>query len=100
MLLLSAFLFCTGLFAVLSRRNAVSILIGVELMLNAAALNFVTFSKFNLLRPGFMDITGYVFTVFVILLAACEAVVGLAIFVAIYRFLKNIDVEKADLMRW
>lgn len=100
MLVLSAFLFSLGIFSVLSKKNAVSILIGVELILNASALNFVTFSRFNIMREGIGDLTGYIFTIFIIVLAAAEVVVALGIFIAIFRFLKNIDVEKADLMRW
>jgi NADH:ubiquinone oxidoreductase subunit K len=100
MLVLSALLFSLGIFSVLSKKNAVSILIGVELILNASALNFVTFSKFNIMRAGILDVTGFIFSVFIIVLAAAEAVVALGIFIAIFKFLKNIDVEKADLMRW
>jgi len=100
MLILSAFLFSAGIFSVLSKKNAVSILIGVELILNASALNFVVFSRFNIMKPGIVDLTGYVFSIFIIVLAAAEAVVALGIFIAIFKFLKNIDVEKADLMRW
>ncbi len=100
MLSLSALLFSLGIFSLLSKKNAVSILIGVELILNACALNFAVFSKFNLMKAGILDITGYIFSIFIIVLAAAEAVVALGIFIAIYKFLKNIDVEKADLMRW
>lgn len=99
-LTLSAFLFSIGLFCVFAKKNAVSILIGVELILNASAINFVLFAKYSIMKPLFIDVTGYVFALFVIVLAAAEAVAALGIFVAIYRMLKNIDVEKADLMRW
>lgn len=99
-LMLSAFLFSTGLFCVIAKKNAVSILIGVELMLNASAINFVVFAKYGIMNPLLVDVTGYVFALFVIVLAAAEAVTALGIFVAIYRMLKNIDVEKANLMRW
>jgi NADH-quinone oxidoreductase subunit K len=90
-LVLSALLFTLGLITVATRRHAVAILMGIELILNAAAINFVAFSHFS---NG--AVTGQVFTVFVIVLAAAEAVVALAIALAVYRSFHSID--STDLM--
>jgi NADH-quinone oxidoreductase subunit K len=94
-LVLSAFLFCAGLYTILTRKNAVSILMGVELVLNAANLNFVAFSQY---LPG-RGIDGSVFVIFVILLAAAEAAVALAIIIGIYQNFGRVDVDSADLMK-
>ena len=92
MLLLSAVIFCCGVYTILTRKNAVSILMGVELVLNAANINFVAFSQYT--RIG--GIHGNVFTIFVILLAAAEAAVALAIFLNFYNNFSTIDVERAQ----
>lgn len=92
LLVLAAVLFCGGVYTILTRRNAVAILMGVELVLNAASLNFVAFSRCT--RVG--AIHGEVFAIFVILLAAAEAAVALAIFVGMYRNLGDVDVDGAD----
>jgi NADH-quinone oxidoreductase subunit K len=89
-LVVAAILFALGLFCALSRRNAVAIMIGIELILNAAGLNFVAFSRYG----GGHD--GQLFTVFIIVLAAAEAVVGLALVLAIHRRLRTIDVDRVD----
>ena len=78
-LFISSMLFCLGLFGVITRRNAIAVLMGVELILNAANINFVAFSKFN----G-MNIDGHIFSLMVIVLAAAEAAVALAIIINIY----------------
>lgn len=93
-LAVGAILFSLGMFCVVSRKNAIGILMGVELLLNAANVNFVAFNHF---RPGEMD--GQVFAAFVIVLAAAEAVVGLAIVLGIYQNLQSIDVTEADALR-
>jgi NADH-quinone oxidoreductase subunit K len=91
-LLISAFLFATGLACILIRRNLVQILMGVELVLNAAALNFVAFSHFQNL------IAGQVVAVFVIVLAAAEAAVALALVLAVFRLFRTVNVtEVGDL---
>ena len=95
MLILAAALFCLGLYTMLTRRNAVSILMGVELVLNAANINFVAFSQYT--RIG--GIHGNVFTIFVILLAAAEAAVALAIIIGIYQNFGKVDVDQADNMK-
>lgn len=94
LMVLSAFLFCCGLYTVLSRRNAVSILMGLELVLNAANLNLVTMSQYTTAGAD-----GNVFALFVILVAAAEAAVALAIVIAIYRTFGKVDVDQATLMR-
>ena len=80
-------LFCAGLYCVLTRRNAIGVLMGVELILNAANINYIAFSRFS---AGSYD--GHVFSIFVIMLAAAEAAIGLAIVLAIYRRFHSIDV--------
>jgi NAD(P)H-quinone oxidoreductase subunit 4L len=92
-LLLAAFLFCTGVYGVLVRRNAVLVLMSVELMLNAANLNLIAFSA--MLR----DVTGQVFGLFVISIAAAEVGVGLAIVLLMYRNLHSIDLDDAAEMK-
>lgn len=94
-LALSAILFAIGLYGLLSRRNAVGILMAVELMLNSAILNLVVFNKF--VSPASVD--GQIMALFVIAVAAAEVVVGMAIFVAIFRYRRIIDVNRMDLMK-
>ncbi len=93
-LVVAAALFALGLLTVATRRNAVAILMGVELILNAAALNFVAFAKYT--HGG---IAGQVFTLFIILLAAAEAVVALAILLSIFRNFKDVDMFKTTTLR-
>ncbi len=95
-LVLSALLFSLGLFAVVTRRNGVAILMGIELMLNAANVNLVAFNKFS--APGALQ--GQIFALIVITLAACEAAVGLALVLAAYRSLETIYVDEINLMKW
>lgn len=95
-LVLSALLFSLGLFAVVTRRNGVAILMGIELMLNAANVNLVAFNKY--VAPGAMQ--GQIFALIVITVAACEAAVGLALVVAAYRHLETIYVDQINLMKW
>lgn len=102
-LIVGAALFALGTFTVVTRTNAVGILMGVELILNAANLNFVAFNHFN---PGAVPgggapihLGGQVFSLFVIVLAAAEAAVALAIVLAIYMNSRTIDVTEADTLR-
>ncbi|MBI3998345.1 MAG: NADH-quinone oxidoreductase subunit NuoK [Armatimonadetes bacterium] len=95
-LIVSALLFCLGLYAVLTRRNAVAILMGIELMLNAANVNLVAFNKY--VAPA--ALSGQVFALVVITLAACEAGVGLALVMAAYRNLETVHVDEINLMKW
>lgn len=93
---LSSILFCVGIFGVLTRRNAIAILMSIELMFNAVNINFVAFSKF--VTPG--EFIGQIFSIFVITVAAAEATVGLAIVLLIYRNFKGINVDNINLMKW
>src|SRR5215213_3383705 len=92
-LLLSAFLFAIGLAGALTRRNAILVLIGIELMLNAANLNFIAFWRYN---PAGADMPGLMFVIFSIAIAAAEAAIGLAIIIAIYRHYRTTQLESAD----
>jgi NADH:ubiquinone oxidoreductase subunit K len=94
-LVVSTLLFALGLYGVLTRRNAVAILMGIELMLNAANVNFVAFTKF--VDPTF--VRGHLAALIVITLAACEAVVGLALVINAYRHLETVNVDQVDLMK-
>ena len=93
-LAVGAVLFCAGIYTVLTRRNAVSVLMGVELVLNAANLNFVAFARYT--HTGMQ---GNVFVVFTIVLAAAEAAVALAIILGIYRNFGTTDVDETRLMK-
>jgi NADH-quinone oxidoreductase subunit K len=93
-LLIGAVLFTAGLFCVATRRNAVMMLMGVELILNSANVNFVAFNRFH---PGGVD--GQLFAVFVIIMAASEAAVALAIVLNVYHNTKSIDVDEADSLK-
>ena len=92
----SALLFCTGLFGVMTRRNAIGILMSIELMLNAANINLVAFSAYGYGH----GLVGQVFAVFVITIAAAEAAVGLAIVVNLYMTAKHVNVDKVNVMKW
>ncbi|MGA8941408.1 MAG: NADH-quinone oxidoreductase subunit NuoK [Thermoactinomyces sp.] len=94
-LALAAILFCIGLYGVLTKRNAVIVLFSVELMLNAANLNLVAFSKFGL----YADIAGQIFSLFSITVAAAEAAVGIAILIALYRRRQTVDVDRFDTLK-
>src|SRR5215813_10867421 len=95
-LLLSAFLFAIGLAGALTRRNAILILIGIELMLNAANLNFIAFWRFSAHPEA---LAGLIFVIFSIAVAAAEAAVGLALIIAVHRHYKTTDVTQIDSMR-
>jgi NAD(P)H-quinone oxidoreductase subunit 4L len=95
-LVLAAALFCIGLYGALTRRNAIVILISIELMLNAVNILMVAFSRY--VTP--VALTGQVFAIFIIVVAAAEVAVGLAIIISIYRTRDTIDVNKIDLMKW
>src|SRR5919202_2820616 len=98
-LIVAAALFCLGLFGALSRRNAVAILMGIELMLNAVNINLVAFWRYTSPDPV-NNQTGIVFALFVITLAAAEAAIGLALIIAIYRSRDTVNVEEVDLLKW
>ncbi|MBF2077875.1 MAG: NADH-quinone oxidoreductase subunit NuoK [Synechococcales cyanobacterium T60_A2020_003] len=95
-LLLAAALFCIGIYGLVTSRNAIRVLMSIEILLNAVNLNFMAFSNF--LDP--VDIKGQVFGVFVISIAAAEAAVGLAIVLSIYRNRDTVDMEQFNLLKW
>jgi NADH:ubiquinone oxidoreductase subunit K len=95
-LLLSALLFSIGLAGALTRRNAILVLIGIELMLNAANLNFIAFWRYG---PNPQALTGIVFVIFSIGVAAAEAAVGLALIISIYRHYRTTNLDRIDSMR-
>jgi NADH:ubiquinone oxidoreductase subunit K len=96
-LILSAVLFSIGLYGALAKRNAVAILMCIEIMLNAVNIALVAFSRY--LIPKAVLLTGQVFAIFIITVAAAEAAVGLAIIIAIYRSRQSVDVEQVDSMK-
>ena len=93
-LIFAAALFATGVYGVLARRNAVLVLMSIELMLNAVNINLVAFSQF------LHNLTGQVFALFVIAVAAAEIGIGLAIVILIYRNRETINVDEVDLLKW
>ena len=95
-LALAAILFCTGVWGLINSRNAVRVLMSIELMLNAVNINLMAFSSY---LDGQL-IRGQVFTIFVITVAAAEAAVGLAILLSLYRNRETVDMERFNLLRW
>ncbi|MBO9367952.1 MAG: NADH-quinone oxidoreductase subunit NuoK [Chloroflexi bacterium] len=93
---LSAALFSVGLFGVLARRNAIAILLAIELMLNAVNINLVAFWRY--LTPGQMN--GQVFAVIVLAVAAAEVAVGLALVISVYRRRQTVVADELDLLKW
>ncbi|MBM4761520.1 NADH-quinone oxidoreductase subunit NuoK [Bacillus sp. B15-48] len=91
-LTLALILFCIGLYGALTKRNTIIVLISIELMLNAVSINLVAFSKFGMIP----SITGQVFAVFVIAVAAAEVAVGIAILLALYRNRKTVNIDKMN----
>jgi NADH-quinone oxidoreductase subunit K len=95
-LILAAVLFCIGLYGVLSRKNAIAILLGIELMLNAVNINLVAFWRY--LDP--QQMAGQAFAVIVFAVAAVEVAVGLALIISVYRRRKTVVADEIDLMKW
>jgi NAD(P)H-quinone oxidoreductase subunit 4L len=95
-LIVAAALFCIGIYGLITSRNAVRVLMSVELMLNAVNLNMMAFSNYL----DSVQIKGQVFSVFIITIAAAEAAVGLAIILSIYRSRDTVDMEQFNLLRW
>ena len=93
-LVLSAILFAIGVVGVLTRRNGIVMFMSIELMVNAVNLSFVAFARQQ------NALHGLIFVFFIMAIAAAEAAVGLAIFIALYRHRETIDVDEANLMRW
>ena len=96
-LVLSSILFCIGLYGALAKRNAVVILMCIEIMLNAVNIALVAFSRY--LDPTTVVIEGQIFVIFVMVVAAAEAAVGLAIIMALYRNRRTVDASEIDLMK-
>jgi len=100
-LALAGVLFAVGLFGVISRKNSIAILLGIELMLNAANINLIAFQRY--LAPSVgqnLVLDGQIFALVVITLAACEAAVGLAIILNVYRVLRTTTADEVSLLKW
>ncbi len=95
-LILAAILFAIGTYGALTRRNAIGILLCIEIMLNAVNINLVGFSRY--ITPN--ELTGQIFTIFSITIAAAESAVALALIISIYRHVKTVDMDKINLMKW
>jgi NADH:ubiquinone oxidoreductase subunit K len=94
--ILSAVLFCIGIYGVLARRNAILILLSVEIMLNAVNINFIAFSRF--ITPN--TIVGQIYTIFAMATGAAEIGIGLAIVLLIYRGRETVNVDEVNLLKW
>jgi NADH:ubiquinone oxidoreductase subunit K len=99
-LVLGAVLFCIGLFGALTKRNAIAVLMGIEIMLNAVNVTMVGFSFYNPVKPWSTYLTGQIFAIFIITVAAAEAAVALAMVISIYRKRNTVDVGEINLMKW
>jgi len=94
-LVIAAILFSMGIYGIITRKNAVAILMGIELILNSANINFIAFNRFN----GLNNLDGHVFAIFVIVLAAAEAAVALAIVINLFKHIGSVDVTDADILK-
>jgi len=90
-LMIASILFSLGIYAVVTRKNAVAILMGIELILNASNINFIAFNRFG----GMDNLEGHIFSIFVIVLAAAEAAVALAIIINLFKNINSVDVDDA-----
>ena len=99
-LIIAALLFAVGVAGVLTRRNIIVIFMSIELILNAANLNFIAFSRYLQDTGSVNAVAGQVFTVFIIVVAAAEAAIGLGLVIALYRNRETIFVDKIDLLKW
>lgn len=95
-LVVAALLFCIGVYGVLSRRNAIAILMSVELMLNAVNINLVAFWRY--ITP--LNMSGQAFAAFIFVVAAAEAAVGLAIVISVYRNWRSVNVDDVNVLKW
>lgn len=96
-LIVGAVLFAIGLYVALSKRNAIGVLMGIELMLNAVNVTLLGFSRFSVSED---PLQGHVFAVFIITVAAAEAAVALALAVAVYKHRETVNIDEIDLLRW
>ena len=94
-LIVSSILFCLGIFAVITRKNAIAILMGIELILNSANINFIAFNRFG----NFESLDGHIFSIFVVVLAAAEAAVALAIIINLFKNIDSVNVDDARELR-
>jgi NADH:ubiquinone oxidoreductase subunit K len=100
-LAVSGMVFGIGVVVALAKRNAIAVLMGIELMLNAVNLTLIAFSRFSsAFAPGDEPLTGHVFVVFVLTVAAAEAAIALAMAVLIYRRRETVDLDRVNLLRW
>ncbi|MFQ5875279.1 MAG: NADH-quinone oxidoreductase subunit NuoK [Dehalococcoidia bacterium] len=99
-LILSAAIFCIGVYGVLARRNAVLILMSIELMLQAVNINLIAFSLYLIPRGGIEEHLGLIFAIFVITVAAAEVGLALAIILRLYRNRASVNVDEVNLMKW
>ena len=99
-LVIAALLFVIGVAGVLTRRNIIIIFMSIELILNAANLNFIAFARYLQDTGNMNAVAGQVFTVFIIVVAAAEAAIGLGLVIALYRNKETIFVDKIDLLKW
>ena len=94
-LVIAAILFSLGIYGIITRKNAVAILMGIELILNSANINFIAFNRFS----GMAQLDGQVFSIFVIVLAAAEAAVALAIVINLFKNIGTVEVDSADILK-
>ncbi|MCJ7489482.1 MAG: NADH-quinone oxidoreductase subunit NuoK [Thermoplasmata archaeon] len=99
-LVFSSLLFCIGAYGVLTKRNAIVVLMCIEIMLNSANINLVMFSSYHSVLHGTVDPSGQAFALFSIAIAAAEVAVGLAILLSVYRQYQTIEVDKINILRW
>jgi NADH:ubiquinone oxidoreductase subunit K len=99
-LVLGAVLFCIGLYGALAKRNAIAILMGIEIMLNAVNITLLGFAFYNHVKPYANLLTGQIFAIFIITVAAAEAAVALAMIISIYRKRNTVDVGEIDMLKW
>jgi NADH:ubiquinone oxidoreductase subunit K len=99
-LVLGAILFCIGLYGAIAKRNAIAVLMSIEIMLNAVNITMIGFSFFNTVPLYSKYLTGQIFAIFIITVAAAEAAVALAMVIAIYRKRDTVDVGEIDMMKW
>ena|SRR5207248_517982 len=100
-LILGAVLFCIGLYGAITKRNAIAVLMGIEIMLNAVNITMVGFSFFNTVKTyNTVTLTGQIFAIFIITVAAAEAAVALAMIIAIYRKRSTVDVGEINMMKF
>src|SRR5260370_20148777 len=99
-LVLGAVLFCIGLYGAITKRNAIAVLMGIEFMLNAVNVTLVGFAFYNTVKPWSSYLTGQIFAIFIITVAAAEAAVALAMIISIYRKRDTVDVVDINMMKW